>query len=201
MVIKPFMFANNQEGFCKLLTKLQSLACSIEEVLIGMEATGMMFENLYRYLHSLSYSVVLLNPYQIAKFRELDTMKRVKSDNIDTKMIAALLKSGRYAQGYVNEDMLQSLRTLYRHKASLEDQLKANKHQTLTLLNVVFPEFEHIIKDPFSVTGMALLSKYPTAKHYEYAGVDRILKTFRGIKGNNMNTKVFRCCQNNCVQW
>ncbi len=41
--------------------------------------------------------------------------------------------------------------------------------------------------DPFSVTGLALLEKYPTAKHYAYANVKRILKTFRGITGNNFN--------------
>jgi transposase len=33
------------------------------------------------------------------------------------------------------------------------------------------------------------LEKYPTAKHYDYASVDRILKTFRGIKGNNFSHK------------
>ena len=127
LVYKPFTFANSVEGFKRLLKKLESLTCDISEVLIGMEATGMLFENIYRYLRSLSYRVILLNPYQTSKFREMDTLKRVKSDTIDAKMIAALLKSGRYSQGYVNEDQLQSLRTLYRHKAFLEDQLKAIK--------------------------------------------------------------------------
>ena len=51
----------------------------------------------------------------------------------------------------------------------------------------MFPEFEQIIKDPFSVSGMALLEKYPTAKHYKHASGERILKVFRNIKGNNFN--------------
>ena len=46
---------------------------------------------------------------------------------------------------------------------------------------------EQVIKDPFNVTGLALLKKYPTAKHYHHANAKRILKTFRGIKGNNFN--------------
>jgi len=186
LVIKPFEFASNQGGFKKLLIHLQALSCDLSDVIIGMEATGMLFENLYRHLKALAYRVVLLNPYQTAKFREMDTMKRVKNDNIDSVMIAALIKSGRFSEGYVSEDQLQSLRTYYRHKASLDDQLKAIKRQTQTLLTVVFPELETIVSDPFNVTGLALLEKYPTAKHYEYASADRILKTFRGIKGNNM---------------
>lgn len=185
--IKPFEFASSQSGFKKLLMQLHSLACDPSDVIIGMEATGMLFENLYRYLRDLAYRVVLLNPYQSAKFREMDTMKRVKNDNIDSVMIAALIKSGRFSEGYVNEDQLQTLRALYRHRASLDDQIKGIKRQVQTLLAVVFPELEEVIADPFSVTGLALLEKYPTAKHYEYASAERILKTFRGIKGNSFN--------------
>ena len=185
--IKPFAFSSSQAGFRKLQMQLLSLACDVSEVLIGMEATGLLFDNLYRFLKALGYRVVLLNPYQTAKFREMDTMKRVKNDNIDAQMIAALIKSGRFSEGYVNDDQLQSLRTLYRHRASLDDQLKAIKRQTQTILAVVFPELEQVISDPFNVTGLALLEKYPTAKHYEYASAKRILKTFRSIKGNNFN--------------
>jgi len=185
--IRPFAFSSTKRGFEKLKAQLSSLACDVSEVLIGMEATGLLFDNLYRFLQSLHYRVVLLNPYQTSKFREMDTMKRVKNDNIDAQMIAALIKSGRFREGYVNDDQLQSLRTLYRHKASLDDQLKAIKRQTQSILTVVFPELEQVISDPFNITGLLLLEKYPTAKHYDYASVERILKTFRGIKGNNFN--------------
>jgi transposase len=67
------------------------------------------------------------------------------------------------------------------------EEMKKAKRQVSTTLAVVFPEFEQIIKDPFSVSGMALLDKYPTAKHYKGASPDRILKVFRNIRGNNFN--------------
>jgi transposase len=187
VVIKPFKFHNNKEGFRKLLVHLQTLGCDNSDMVIGMEATGSFFENLYRYLKSLSYCVVLLNPYQTSKFREMDTMKRVKNDNIDAVMIAALLKSGRFSKGYVSEEQLHSLRELYRHKESLSNQIKALKRETQTILTVVFPELESVIRDPFSITGLALLEKYPTARHYHHASEQRILKTFRGIKGNHFS--------------
>jgi len=102
-------------------------------------------------------------------------------------MIAALLKSGQYSKGYVSEDIYQAIKSLYRHKATLMQEMKSAKRQVSTTLAVVFPEFEQIIKDPFSVSGMALLNKYPTAKHYKGASGERILKLFRNIKGNNFN--------------
>jgi len=185
--VKPFSFNNDTLGFKKLLTHLQALCCDLSDIVIGMEATGLLFENLYRYLQSLDYNVVLLNPYQTAKFREMDTMKRVKNDNIDSIMIAALLKSGRFYKGYVSKEQLQSLKELYRHKDCIENKIKSLKRQTSAILTVVFPKLETVIRDPFNVSGLALLDKYPTAKHFHHASVERILKAFRGIKGNNFN--------------
>jgi len=59
--------------------------------------------------------------------------------------------------------------------------------QILSVLDIVFPEFSDII-NPFSKTGLILLKKYPTAIDYKYANEKRILKLFRGIKGNNFNS-------------
>ena len=186
IIKKSLKFHNSKEGFNKLLLLLDSIG-NKSCFTIGMEATNLFFENLYLYLKEKGFKVLLLNPYQTNKFRELDSMKKVKNDNIDALMIAALIKSGRYSKAYVSEDMYQSIKALYRHKHSLLEELKKHKRQIQTLLSVVFPEMEQVIKEPFNVTGLALLEKYPTAKHYEYANVDRILKTFRNIKGNSFN--------------
>lgn len=172
-------------------TLFGSMLCEINQdkrnFIIGVEATGLLFENLYLSLKTQGFDVVLLNPYQTNRFREMNTMKYVKNDNIDSQMIAALLKSGRYSKAYVSEELYQSIKSLYRHKATLMEEMKKAKRQVSTTLAVVFPEFEQIIKDPFSVSGIALLEKYPTAKHYKHASADRILKVFRNIKGNNFN--------------
>ena len=187
IIKKPFKFNNDEKGFNDFNNLLSSIDKDVSEFKIGMEATGLLFENLYLYLKGKGYNVILLNPYQTSKFREMDTMKKVKNDNIDSIMIASLIKSGRYSKAYVSEEVYASLRTLHRHKASLQDELKKHKRQVLSLLAVVFPEMEQVIKDPFSVSGLALLEKYPTAKHYKYASPQRILKIFRNIKGNNFD--------------
>jgi len=187
LIVKNLRIESEISDFSLLNSELINITEDKTEFLIGMEATGLLFENLYLFLQNQGYNVVLLNPYQTNRFREMDTMKYVKNDNIDSQMIAALLKSGRYSQGYVSEDLYQAIKSLYRHKATLMQEVKSAKRQVSTTLAVVFPEFEQIIKDPFSVSGMALLEKYPTAKHYKGASADRILKVFRNIKGNNFN--------------
>jgi len=186
-LVKNFRIESEISEYSHLNSLLINIDQDSSKFIIGLEATGTLFENLYLFLKVQGYHVVLLNPYQTTKFREMDTMKYVKNDNIDSQMIAALLKSGRYSEAYVSEELYQSIKSLYRHKATLMQEMKSAKRQVSTTLVVVFPEFEQIIKDPFSVSGMALLEKYPTAKHYKGASPDRILKVFRNIKGNNFN--------------
>ena len=186
-LVKNFRVESEITDFSMLHSELINITEDKSQFIIGMEATGTLFENLYLFLQKQGYNVVLLNPYQTTKFREMDTMKYVKNDNIDSQMIAALLKSGRYSEAYVSEELYQSIKSLYRHKATLMQEMKSAKRQVSTTLVVVFPKFEQIIKDPFSVSGMALLEKYPTAKHYKGASAERILKVFRNIKGNNFN--------------
>ncbi|NPA10631.1 MAG: IS110 family transposase [Epsilonproteobacteria bacterium] len=187
IIKKSFKFNNDEKGFNDFNTLLSSIKSDVSNFIIGMEATGLLFENLYLYLKDKGYNIILLNPYQTSKFREMNTMKKVKNDNIDAFMIASLIKSGRFSKAYVSEDVYASLRALHRHRASLKDELKKHKRQLSSLLSVVFPEMEQIIKDPFSVTALTLLEKYPTPKHYKYASPQRILKLFRNIKGNNFN--------------
>lgn len=186
-LVKNFRIESEISEYSQLNSLLINIDQDSSKFIIGLEATGTLFENLYLFLKNQGYHVVLLNPYQTTKFREMDTMKYVKNDNIDSQMIAALLKSGRYSEAYVSEELYQSIKSLYRHKATLMQEMKSAKRQVSTTLVVVFPEFEQIIKDPFSVSGMALLEKYPTAKHYKGASAKRILKVFRNIKGNNFN--------------
>ena len=143
-------------------------------------------ENLLEFLKSIGYNIKLLNPFQTSRYREQRTMKKVKNDNIDSLIIAYLLNDGKYSSGYITDDEYQSLRTLYRNRASIQADMKEVKKRILTQITVTFPEFKVFIK-PFSVSGLVLLDKYPTAHHYKHSSVDRIMKLFRHIQGNNFN--------------
>lgn len=185
---KPLRVVNDSEGFDGFIQTLKSI-CDKDNFLIGLEATGIYGENLLEFLKFNGYNVKLLNPFQTTRYREQYTMKKVKNDNIDSWMIALLLKDGKFSSGYVTDDEYQSLRTLYRNRDSILTNIKESKKRILTQVVVTFPEFENFTKDMFSKSSLALLDKYPTAHHYENSSVDRILKVFRHIKGNNFNSE------------
>ena len=186
IINKAFRIENTMDGFKGLLKILDSISLGKEEFVLGLEATGIYGENLLEFLKSKGYNIKLLNPFQTSRYREQRTMKKVKNDNIDSLIIAYLLNDGKYSSGYVTDDEYQSLRTLYRNRASIQADMKEVKKRILTQITVTFPEFEGFI-NPFSVSGLALLDKYPTAHHYKHSSVDRIIKLFRHIQGNNFN--------------
>lgn len=183
---KAFRVENDKDGYTGFIEKLDTISIDKANFLIGLEATGIYGENILEFLISKGYNVKLLNPFQTSRYREQTTMKKVKNDNIDSLMIALFLKDGKYSEGYVTDDEYQSLRTLYRNRTTIQDDMKDVKKRILTNLAVTFPEFEYIV-NPFTNIGLALLDKYPTAYHYKHSSVDRIVKVFRHIKGNNFN--------------
>lgn len=185
---KPIRVTNCIDGFSKFITKLETISSNRNDFIIGLEATGIYGENLWEFLNSHGFNVKLLNPFQTTRYREQHTMKKVKNDNIDSWIIALFLKDGKYSSGYVTDDEYQSLRTLYRNRASIQSDMKEVKKRILTQVTVTFPELENFI-DIFSITGLALLDKYPTAHHYKHSSVDRILKIFRHIQGNSFNNQ------------
>ena len=185
---KPIKVTNCIDGFSKFITKLETISSNTNDFIIGLEATGIYGENLWEFLNSHGFNVKLLNPFQTTRYREQHTMKKVKNDNIDSWIIALFLKDGKYSSGYVTDDEYQSLRTLYRNRASIQSDMKEVKKRILTQVTVTFPELENFI-DIFSITGLALLDKYPTAHHYKHSSVDRILKIFRHIQGNSFNNQ------------
>ncbi len=186
VINKPFRINNDSKGFDKLVTILDSVTLDKDNFLIGLEATGIYGENLLEFIKSKGYNVKLLNPFQTSRYREQITMKKVKNDNIDSLVIALFLKDGKYSSGYVTDDEYQSLRTLYRNRASIQSDMKEIKKRILTQTTVTFPEFESFT-NPFTISGLVLLDKYPTAHHYKHSSVDRIMKLFNHIQGNNFN--------------
>jgi len=185
--VKSFSLDNNHQAFQNLLERLQALAIPKENLLIGLEASGGFWENLYTHLKENGFSVVLLNPYHTKKFREA-LAKKAKTDDIDALVIAQLLRTGEYVQSQVAEELIQSLRELTNLRYELIQERKNYQRQVYALLAIIFPEFEKTpLKNPFATASTAILQKFPTAKDLAQAKPKQIEKIVRAIPGNNLH--------------
>jgi len=185
--VKSFSLENTHEAFQNLLKRLQEISIPKENLLIGLEASGGFWENLYSHLKENGFSVVLLNPYHTSKFREA-LAKKAKTDDIDALVIAQLLRTGEYVQSQVAEEIIQSLREITKLRYELIKERKNYQRQAFSLLSVIFPEYEKTaLKNPFSVASSAILQRFPTAKDLAHAKPKQIEKIARSIKGNNFD--------------
>ncbi len=186
---KAFTLQNSQQHFQELLSRLKKLNLSSDDLLIGIEATGIWWENLYSFLTDKGFKVIVLNPHQTNKFREA-LRKKAKTDDIDAYVIAGLLRTNEYAASFIPEESIQILREITKLRYELLKDHKNYQRQASSLLSLLFPEYEQTaIKNPFAIASLAILKKYPTAKHLAETKPKHIEKIVRSIKGNNFNIK------------
>ena len=185
--LKAFTLDNNKESLESLLGSLESLCITSDNLLIGIEATGNFWENIYSFVKNKGFNIVLLNLYNTNKFREA-LAKKAKTDDIDALIIAQLLRTGEYVQSQVAEEDIQALRELTSLRYEFVKDRKNLQRQVYSLLNIIFPEYDKtVIAKPFCQASMAILKKFPTAMHLSEAKPKHIEKIVRKIAGNNFN--------------
>jgi transposase len=184
-----FSLDNLKERFQNLLSRLQEAKVVATDVLAGLEATGPLWENLYQFLQSQGFKVILLNPYYVNKFREA-LAKKAKTDDIDALVIANLLRTGEYMSSVVTEEKIQVLREYTNLRYEFVRAVQDYKRKVYSLLEVVFPEFERTaLRNPFGVAALQILKEFPTAKDLAIAKPRQIEKIVRSIQGNNFDDK------------
>ena len=185
--LKAFTLDSNKESLESLPERFKSLSITANNLLIGIEATGSFWENIYSFIKNKGFNIVLLNPYNTNKFREA-LAKKAKTDDIDALVIAQLLRTGEYVQSQVAEEDIQALRELTNLRYEFVKERKNLQRQVYSLLTIIFPEYDKtVIAKPFSQASMAILSEYPTAKHLADAKPKKIEKIVRKIQGNNFS--------------
>jgi len=161
---KSFTIAATQDGVTSLLHALRTQGVPPRDTLIGLEATGHLWENLEAALTGAGYRVVVLNPLQTRRYREL-VRRKAKTDDIDAHVIAGLLRSGTAQESYVPDEAIQSLRELARLRARLMDDRQDYLRQLIAQLDVVLPEHRAVLGDLLTARARGILTQFPTARH------------------------------------
>jgi hypothetical protein len=88
---KEFFFENNNKGIANLVSTL-----TVEDRVV-MESTGNLWLNIYDALDSRKIKVVLANPMKMKAIASA----RVKTDKVDARILAHLLRADLVAESYV----------------------------------------------------------------------------------------------------
>ena len=138
-IFSPFNITNTKEGIEKLISKLFSYRK--DQIVVGMEISSNYWENMYSYLKQKDISCILLNPYQVKKYRQALGSK-IKTDSLDAAAIANLVRGGKFDDLYISDESVLELRELVRIKHSFERRVKDLKKSVLALLYLVFANIQ-----------------------------------------------------------
>jgi len=155
-----FSATMDRKGFEKLKGHLGTI--SVSSVLIGMESTASYHVNLFSYLVSEGYKVILINPLLISNYVKMQ-LRKTKTDKKDAVVIAQfLLANGDNLIQRATPSLISDLRDLSRQRESLVDEMTSLKIEIKQLLNITFPELEHMV-GIFTKSTIKLLQQYPSA--------------------------------------
>ena len=163
IIIEPFKFTNDADGFYMLLSKLSRFYKS--SIIFGLESTAHYGDNLVRYLVESSCNVCVINPLQTSSLRK-NNIRKTKTDNVDTFIIAKTLMMQDSYRFITRFDLdVMNLKTLGRFRQKTIKQRTRLKIQLTTYVDEVFPELQYFFKSGLQQkTVYALLKEDPTAK-------------------------------------
>jgi len=185
-----FAIKNDKSGFEDLKKKLLSLQ-ERENILVGMEATGHYFLNIYEFLLEFGLrteQIALLNPLQVKAFRNTN-LRGAKSDNVDAERIAVLLRFGDFQRCNVSVDKLMNLRELTRLRSDLVSNLADLKRKIIAVLDRIFPEFNEVFQNKFGLTAVALLSDYPTPEDMAELSLKKLTTIIKGLSKRGISSE------------
>ena len=162
VIVDNLSFENNKKGFQQFLGLLKPYDNS--NVRIGLEATGHYGLNLKLFLEKNNYTFMEFNPLLIKEFKKSLSLRKTKTDKIDTKVICQKLMSVPYKPNSKLFYHKYGLKSLSRLRETLVKQRSKYMVQLTNVLDITFPEFKPFFNNRFSVTSLYLLNKYKSAE-------------------------------------
>ena len=162
VIVDDLSFENNKKGFQQFLDLLKPYDNS--NVRIGLEATGHYGLNLKLFLEKNSYTFMEFNPLLIKEFKKSLSLRKTKTDKIDTKAICQKLMSVPYKPNSKLFYHKYGLKSLSRLRETLVKQRSKYMVQLTNVLDIIFPEFKPFFNNKFSATSLYLLGKYKSSE-------------------------------------
>jgi len=162
VVTPSWSFYVDCEGFAKLKAFLDSLE---GEKRIGFESTGHYGENLKLFLEANNFTFMELNPLLVKRFVAGKSLRRTKSDPIDTINISEYLMTVEYKPYPKSFYHIKALKSLTRFRSNLIRQRSRQLVDLTNILDLMFPEFKPFFNGKFGATALYILSTYTNPQH------------------------------------
>ena len=181
---KPIPFSNSMVGFNAFYEEVTRIMKQndLEEILVGFEPTGHYWFNLGQFLSGKNIRFVMVNPLHVHRTKELDDNSPSKNDRKDPRIIANLVRDGRYFYTYMPTGVYAELRNASNRRFVLTEELIRSKNRLQKWIAVYFPEYKGIYTHIDAKGGLMVLKTAPTPEKITKLGVDGIIQIWKDAK-------------------
>lgn len=178
---RRLIFENSMTGFEQLMSWMTEKMSSNgkDKVIFGVEPTGHYWKNLAHYLKAKDLLLVVVNPSHVKKSKELDDNSPSKNDTKDARVIAQLVKDGRYSLPNLTEGVYAELRQGMKVRDQLSSKLQEIGGQIDNWLDRYFPEFTSVFHAWEGKTALHILEHFPLPSQIKAMNTDEITASLK----------------------
>ena len=144
VVRNPFSFSNSRAGFSQFIEMYRSLNPK-EIKKIGFEATGHYQDNFKVFLEQSNIEFMELNALLVHKFKSSQTLRGVKTDKTDARLIVSYLSTTEFKPYPKISYHILALRSLCKRHFDLINERTRYLIRITNFLDRTFPEFKEFI--------------------------------------------------------
>ena len=175
ILFSPFTIQNTLQGIDDLYERIWSLTTDLEEIKVGLEATGHYHLNLLRSLLDNGLASYVINPLHTNLFRKGQSLRKTKTDKVDAASIAMMLLTDRTLKPYSDTSYHnEELKSLTRYRFDKVQERAKLKTSVSRLVSILFPELEKLVPTLHINSVYTLLSEFPGASQIASAHLTRL---------------------------
>lgn len=181
-------FKSSIEKFRQLI---ESTASELDLIpRIGMEATGIYWYTIYCEL-SKYYEIHLFNPSQVRGFAAVN-VRGVKTDKIDAKTIAGMLRFGEAPKTCYGDKVRLELKEYCRFRFKLISLMANLKKRLIRNIHLIFSGYDQLFSSIFIKTSIAILNEAPRPSDMLEMGEEKLYELMRKTSRNHFSPEKAR---------
>lgn len=185
ILAKAFTFPNNLDGFNFLYEKIKSVSKPKDKIKVGLEATGHYSYNLLGFLLNKGLSTFALHTNL---FRKSLTLRKTKTDKVDSRTIAMMLMSDVALKPYTDTSYHnEELKSLSRYRFTKVQERAKLKASVTRLVQILFPELEKLVATLHMTSIYSLLEEYPGAYYIASAHLTKLTNLLNETSKSHYN--------------
>jgi transposase len=175
------VFSNEGNGLGKLVTWMKELQQIHRktDIVLGIEPTGHYWFPLAAFLQNEDIKIVLVNPHHVNKSKELEDNTQTKSDYKDAKVIANLVRNGKYTEPKLPTKEYADLRILMNIREKITASLTQVKSRVANWFDRYFPEYARVFKKWDGKASQMTMRQFPTPEEIVSKGARDILACWK----------------------